>query len=76
MRRSRRSLVPAHVHAPAQRVHHLRRIGLTTALDQSPLSSALCITHRVSLPNQQFTVSPLAFSAIRYGSLLFLGSYN
>ena len=61
MWRGRRALAPAHVQAPAQRVHHLGRIALATALNHRPLPPASGVTRRVSLPNQRFT-APLLTS--------------
>ncbi|MDH4389898.1 MAG: HAD-IA family hydrolase [Aquabacterium sp.] len=36
------------MHAPTRLAHHLGRIGITTALDHSPWSPALCFTHRAA----------------------------
>lgn len=52
VRRDRRTFVPVHVHAPAQRVNHLRRVDVLIAPREGPLSFASGFTHRVSLPNQ------------------------
>lgn len=40
MRRGRSPLVPAHMHAPSQRIHHLGANFIACALDQGSLSLA------------------------------------
>jgi hypothetical protein len=49
MRRRRSTLVPAHAHAPAQRVHDLRQPVLTSGLARRQ-RPAPCLTHQVSEP--------------------------
>ena len=64
--RGRRPLVPAHVHAPTQGVHHLRFVGRAD-VHHRPLSLAFAHTHRVSVPNRQLPSPALARLAIRSG---------
>ena len=70
VRRGLRHLVPAHVHAPAHRVHHHRVLA---GLGQGRLSRFKCVTHRVSLPDHRKPASVLDFSAFTQGQLRFLG---
>jgi len=73
VRRCRRASIPAHVHAPAQRVHRLELLGLAATLDQGPLSLASRFTHWVSLPNHRFTAPSLASRGVAARQLPFLG---
>jgi len=50
VRCGRRTLVPAHVHAPAKRVHHLRLGWLFATPSARRQRLASCFTHRVSVP--------------------------
>ncbi len=51
VRRDRRTFVPVHVHAPAQCVHHLRRIDVLIAPRKGLLSFSFGFTQPVSVPN-------------------------
>ena len=50
MRRGRRTFVPAHVHAPAQRIHDLRLGRLLARASARRQRLASCFTHWVSVP--------------------------
>lgn len=74
MRGRLRRLVPAHVHAPAHRLHHQR---LASGLRQFPLLRFSCLTHRVSLPQPPNSAShrgTMSFSAFGEVQLPDLGS--
>ncbi len=73
MRRGRRPLVPAHVHAPSQRVHDLRLNWSLLALDKGSHPSAFAFTHRVSVPNQRQPAPVLGFFRFGEGELPDLG---
>ncbi|MFM8766456.1 MAG: hypothetical protein ACKOD9_01360, partial [Rubrivivax sp.] len=72
VRRGRRTVVPAHVHAPAQRVHHLCRPVVDTAPSHRH-RLASCFTHRVSVPRQRKSVATLEIPAITERQLPDLG---
>lgn len=67
----RRVFVPAHVHAPAQRVHHLSRRFITRPC-LSPFTRcqrlASCFTHRVSVPNLSKPAPLLANQVVEIGN--------
>jgi len=73
VRRGRGAGVPAHVHAPAQRVHHFSLRRLSIALEQGPMSLASLFTYRVSLPNQRNTAPVLVFLRLSPGQPPCLG---
>ena len=74
VRSGRRTLVPAHVHAPTQRVDHLRLGRLIAKRSARRQRLASCFTHRVSVPRPATAAPALAQRAISGGELPDLGS--
>ncbi len=73
VRRGRRAFVPAHVHAPTQRVHYLRPTGARARFNHSTLLPAFALTHRVSVPTARRATPALAQRAIKRRQLPFSG---
>jgi hypothetical protein len=73
VRRGRRTFVPAYVHTPAKRVHHLRLIGSIFELGKGSHWPAFVFTHWVSVPNPRKPAPGLDQTAIAGSELLFLG---
>jgi hypothetical protein len=74
VRSGRSTLVPAHVHAPAQRVHDLRLGRLLACHLARRQRLASCFTHRVSVPRPRNAAPVLAQRSIADGQLPDLGS--
>ncbi len=73
VRRGRRTLVPAHVHVPAQRVHHLCQPIVDTPTSRRQ-RLASCFTHRVSVPTPRKSATTLQIQVISQRQLPDLGS--
>ena len=76
VRRGRRTVVPAHVHSPAQRFYHLRLVTALFDTGKGRHSPAFAFIHMVDVPNLCKTAPALDQRAITGGELRFLGSLD